>query len=65
MPYTSIVKQEIKSLVREGVREALGAELMKLRAALISFVSNAEQKDIEKRYKKPSHKSAKSYTIHL
>lgn len=62
---STLVKKEIKSLIRESVKEALGAELMKLRATLFSFVSESEQKDIERRYKKPTRKVAKSYAIEL
>jgi len=51
---TNITEQKLKKIVRESVREALKAELMKLRAFNMSEVSQAEQKDIEKRFKKPS-----------
>jgi hypothetical protein len=51
---TTALKTEIKSLVRESVREALSSEFALMRTALQNQVSAAEQKDIEKRYKKPS-----------
>lgn len=58
-----LVKKEIQSLIKEGVKEALGAELMKFRATLLSFISESEQKDIERRYKRPTRKVAKSYEM--
>jgi len=63
MTYTQVVKKEIKALVKEGVKEALGVEFMKLRAALMPLISEKEQKDIELRYKKPSRKATRTYTI--
>ncbi len=65
MPYTTIIKKEIKSLVKEGVKEALGVEFMKLRAVLMPLVSDAEQRDIEGRYKRPSRRAVKTYRIPL
>jgi len=56
---------EIKTLVRASVKEALRAELMKLRALLMSAVSDAEQADIERRYRRPSRKAVTSHAIDL
>lgn len=59
----TIPKRELKTVIKESVREALSQELMKLRSLSLSFISQKEQKDIEKRYKKPSRKSAKIITV--
>jgi len=63
MAFTQL--SEIKTLVRASVKEALRAELMKLRALLMSAVSDAEQADIERRYRRPSRKAVTSHAIDL
>lgn len=55
--------KKLRSLIKESVREVLGTELMKLRALALPEVSDKEQKDIEKRYGKPSRKRTKSYSF--
>jgi len=61
----TIPKKELKILMRESVREVLSQELMKLRALLVPSVSPREQKNIEKLYKEPSRKIAKSVEIEI
>ncbi len=59
----TLQKSEIKTAIREGVREALADELANIRAILLPYVSKREQKDIEKCYGKPTRKIAKTVTI--
>ena len=59
----TITEQKLKRFIKEGVREALSAELMKLRALVVPEISEREQKDIERRYSKPSRRTAKTMTI--
>ena len=59
----NISDTKLKTLIKESVREALKAEIMKLRALVLPDVSEEEQKDIEKRYGSPSRKSARSYIL--
>ncbi|NCO25227.1 hypothetical protein GW901_01705 [Candidatus Parcubacteria bacterium] len=59
----TIPKKELKAIIKESVREILEQESMKLRALLLPFVSQKEQKDIEKRYGRPSRKVAKSMEV--
>jgi hypothetical protein len=61
----TIPKKELKTVIKESVREAISQELMKLRALILPFISQKEQKNIEKKYIKPSRKSAKIITIEL
>jgi hypothetical protein len=61
----TISKKEIKAVIKESVREVLEQELVKLRALALPFVSENEQKDVEKRYGKPSRKITKSVEIKL
>ncbi len=60
-----IPKKELKVMVKESVREVLTEELMKLQAFLLPFVSQKEQRNIEKLYGKPSRKVAKSVEIKI
>ncbi|MBL7129691.1 MAG: hypothetical protein ISS16_12010 [Ignavibacteria bacterium] len=48
-----ILKKELKYFVRETIQE----EMMKIRAELIPFISEKEQKEIESLYDKPSTKT--------
>ena len=61
----TISKKELKLAVQESVREVLAKELAPLRGMLLPFVSDKEQKDIERRYIKPSRKVAKRRTMEL
>jgi len=65
MSTVTISDRHLKTLVRETVKEALAEELAKLRASFVPFVSVEEQRDIERRYGKPSRRVAKSLKIEL
>lgn len=65
MTTLTIPKEELKTIVKESIREILEQEIMKLRALFMPFVSQKEQKDIEKRYRRPSRKVAKSIEIKI
>lgn len=65
MSMTCISKKELKAAVKESVREVLSEELMSLRALLLPFVSQSEQRDIERRYRRPTRKPTKSLNIEL
>lgn len=60
MNMLTISKNELKNVVRESVREAFVEEMKVLRAIMLPFVSDKEQADVERRYKTPSRKIAKS-----
>ena len=60
-----IPKKELKTVVKESVREVFEQELMKFRALLLHSVSLKEQKDIEKCYGKPVCRVAKSIEIKI
>ncbi|MEK7123592.1 MAG: hypothetical protein AAB851_01730 [Patescibacteria group bacterium] len=65
MDTITIPKKELKIAVKESVKEVLDQELMKLRALLLPFASQKEQKDIEKRYSKPIRQTSKSVEIKI
>lgn len=58
---TALENRKLKALVKESVKEAVNAEFAKLGAFLLPYVSKEEQKDIEKRYGKPSRRAAVTY----
>ena len=62
---TTLSEKKLKSLIKESVKEVLEAELIRLRALGLREVSPREQKDIEKRFGKPSRKVAKSYELEV
>ena len=65
MENITIQKKELKAAVKESVGEVFEQEFARLRASLLSFVSRAEQTDIEKRYGKPGRKIAKDIEIKI
>jgi len=50
-------------MVEQIVAETFSREMMKIRAAILPYVSSAEQKNIEKMYKKPSGKAFKTIRV--
>jgi len=60
MSTITIPKRELKIIIKESVREIFEQESMKFRSLFLPFVSQKEQRDIEKRYNRPSRKIAKS-----
>lgn len=60
---TQLTEKKLKTLVRESVAEALDFRLMRLSSVLLPYVSKKEQKEIERLYKKPARKAAKSYFV--
>lgn len=62
---TNITEQKLKKIVQESVREVLKTEFMKLRAFGLAEVSKIEQRDIEKRYKKPYRRAVEVHELDL
>jgi len=65
MATITIPKRELKTVVKESIREVLEQESMKFRVFFAPFVSQKEQKDIEKRYGRPFRKVAKSTEVKI
>ena len=65
MTTITIPKEKLKNIVKESVREIFEQESMKFRALFLPFISQKEQRDIEKRYGKPFQKKAKTIKIKL
>lgn len=62
---STALKNEIKKLARESVREALQEELTLLRILHLPLASKKEQQNIEKFYKAPSRSSARSVRVRM
>ena len=60
---TTLNERQLKTLVKESVKEAFSAELMKLLSQKALFVSRKEQKEIERLYKKPTRQAAKTRSM--
>ena len=58
-----VSERQLRMWIKESVKESVSAEFLKLRAALLPYVSQDEQKDIERLYGKPRRGIAKSYDI--
>lgn len=58
-------EQKLKMLIKESVKEGIKAEILKLRAALLPYIDDKEQREIEKKYGKPSRKIAKTYECEI
>lgn len=56
----TLTESKLRNLFRETFKEVLLIEFMKLRADLLPFVSEKEQKEIEKLYGKPTHRAGKT-----
>lgn len=54
---------KLKEIVKEAVRDALEDEIMKMRLLLAPYVSDEEQKEIERSYGKPSKETAKTLIL--
>lgn len=54
---------ELKSIVKESVKEALEEEMIRIRLMLFPEVSDREMLDIAARYGKPETKSVRKETL--
>ena len=63
MSTTTITKQDLCEIVTTSVREALSVEMMKLRALALPYVSNQEQREIEKALRKGDDSTGKTISV--
>jgi len=57
---TATLRSNIAKIARQSVHEAVRAEMMHLRASALPLVSVSEQREIVRKYNKPSRQSARS-----
>mgnify|MGYP001577281452 CR=1 FL=1 len=65
MANKTITKKELKAVVRASVKEAFVQEALALRSLFLPVVSAKEQRDIEKRYGKPSRRPVKTLELEV
>ncbi len=54
---------KLKEIVKEAVKDALDDEIMRIRLLFASYVSDEEQKEIERNYGKPSKETVKTLIL--
>lgn len=59
----TVSHEELKSIVKASVKEALEEEIIRVRLMLFPEISNKEMLDIAGRYGKPEKKSVRKETI--
>lgn len=62
---TATLKRDITKMARESVHDALRAEMMHVRASILPLVSTSEQREIVRKYKKPSRQIERSVRVCL
>ena len=62
---STAMTREIRTLVRKSAQEAIEAEVMRIRASLVSLVSNSEMVNVRKLYKKPARRAVRSIRAQL
>jgi len=62
---TNVSEKRLKNIIKQSVKEAVGTEFMKFRVLMVPEVSEKEQKDIEKRYRRPSGKNGRSFAFKI
>lgn len=61
----TVTHEELKSIVKESVKEALEEEMMRVRLLFFPEVSDKEMVDISDRYGKPEKKSVRRETLDI
>ena len=61
----TVSNKELKTIIKESVKEALEEEIIKIRLAFFPEVSDKEMRDIASRYGKPERKSVRKEHIEL
>ncbi len=54
---------KLKEIVKEAVKDALDDEIMRIRLLFAPYISDEEQKEIERSYGKPSKETAKTLIL--
>ena len=62
---TTAIKNEIKSIVRQSVRDVLMEELPAFRAMFIGAISDSENREILKKYRKPDSKAVRTIRVRV
>jgi len=57
--------EDLKKDIRKIIKDTMQDEMMKLRAELLHFISDEEQKEIDAIYKKPTRSIGKSIKVNI
>jgi len=60
---TILSEERLKTIIKEVVKDVIEEEFIKLRLALLPYISDEEQREIEKLYGKPDEEIARTITI--
>jgi len=63
MNLEALSENKFKKIVKDAVRDALEEEMAKLRLLIAPYISDEEQKEIEKGYKRPSKQIGKTLLL--
>lgn len=63
MNLETISENKFKKIIRDAVKDAIEEEMAKLRLLVAPYISDEEQKDIEKAYKAPSKQAGKTLSL--
>jgi hypothetical protein len=61
----TVSNEELKTIIKESVKEALEEEIIKMRLMFLPEVSDKEMSDITSRYGKPERKSVRKEHIDI
>jgi len=64
MNLEAISENTFKKIIKDAVKDALEQEMAKLRLLVAPYVSDEEQREIEKTYKAPSKQIGKTLLLH-
>jgi predicted transcriptional regulator len=56
---------DLKKDLRKIIKDTMQDEMMKFRAELLHYISDEEQKEIEREYKKPARTVARSIKVKI
>jgi len=63
MKIDAINEVKLKNIIKDAVRDVLEEEMIKLRLLFAPYISDEEQREIEKNYRQPSKDVARTLTL--
>lgn len=56
---------EIKEIIKQSVKETVSLEMMKIRAELLHYISDREQKEIDDLYGNPGNTAVEKFKVNI
>jgi hypothetical protein len=63
MNLEALSENKFRKIVKDAVKDAMEEEMAKLHLLIAPYISDEEQKEIEKRYQKPSRQIGKTLSL--